>query len=180
MTLSELSQRIDTALDRIESEVEQQAAIAGSDLVALITNRVIQKGQNADGGNFSPYSTKEVPAFLFFNKSRNNSAEATVRKKAKKKEPISYKDFRELNNLNTNFKNFEFTGSMFRGFRLLKVEKTTTGVKITIGGSNPDSEKKIGWLSEQEGQSIIRPSSEEIAIVQKNLTAWVQGIINKI
>ncbi len=176
MTIDELTNRITRGLQRLDAELEAQVSKAGADLVALVSNRVIQEGKNAEGSNFSDYSNTEIPAFFYFNKSRNASGEAAVRKKAKAKEKISYKEFRGLNNLNESPKNFEFTGAMWRGFGVLKVEKTATGATLTLGGRNQDSEEKIGWNSEQEKTQIIKPSVQEIQIVKNNLQAWANSL----
>lgn len=178
MTISELSARIDRAQVRLDAEIEAQAAIAGNDIVALVTNRVVQSGKASDGAPFTPYSTTELPAFFYFNKSRNAGGEAKVRAKAKKKEPISYKEFRALNSLNTSPKNFEFAGSMWRGFGVLGVQRTPSGAKITIGGRNKDAADKISYNSEREGKSIIKPSEQEVTIIQVNLNKWAQSVIN--
>lgn len=178
MTISDLQQRLERISARLDSEIEAQAAIAGNDLVALIIQRVVQTGKSADGAQFTPYSDIPVPAFFYYGRSRNAGGEAKVRAAGKKKKPISYKEFRAINNLNTTPKNFEFTGSMWRGFGVLQARRTPTGATVTIGGRNPDSENKIGWNTEQEGESIIKPSKQEIAIVQANLQRWAQNVVN--
>jgi len=178
MTLSEFQQKIDRALNRIDSELETQVAVAGNDLVALITNRVVQRGETADGGSFTPYSTTEVPAFFYFNRGRTSSANSTAKQKAKKHEEISYKEWRGLNNLNTSPKNYEFTGEMWRGFGVKSIQRTANGATITIGGTTNTSEDRITWNSKQEGKSIIKPSKKEIEIVTANLNKWLNNVIN--
>jgi hypothetical protein len=178
MTISEFSQRIDRIVGQLDSEIERQASIAGADLVALIAQRVVQSGKDADGALFSPYSEAQVPAFFYLNRSRSGSADQKVRAKAKKKEPISYREFRQINNLNAAPKNFEFTGDMWRNFGVLKVQRTASGATVTIGGRKADAEDKITWNSEREGRSIIKPSPQELAIVTANLKRWAQNIVN--
>lgn len=178
MTLSEFENRLSRIESRLETEVEAQAARAGADLVALVTNRVVQTGRDSQGGSFTPYSTKGIPAFFFFGKSRNSAGENAVRAKAKNRQPISYKEFRALNNLNTSPKNFEFTGAMWRGFGVIAITRTPSGVAVTIGGRNEDSAEKIQWGSEHEGKSIIKPSAEEIATVRANLQNWLKAVVN--
>lgn len=178
MKLSEFEQKIERSLSRIESELETQVAIAGNDLVALITNRVVQRGETADGGSFTPYSTTEVPAFFFTNKSRTSSANSAVKQKSKKQETISYKEFRAINNLNTAPKNFEFTGEMWRGFGVTQIQRSPGGVLVTIGGKIKASEDRIAWNSAQEGKSIIKPSKRELEIVTANLRGWLNALIN--
>jgi len=48
--------------------------VLASDLIALVANRVVQKGQNFKGGSFSPYSSKTVAAWRFWGKSRTQAA----------------------------------------------------------------------------------------------------------
>jgi hypothetical protein len=179
VTLAQLNNRIENALQFLEStEVERRAAVAGADLVALITSRVVQKGQTADGGSFSPYSTTPVPAWFYLGKSRTGSAEGRVKESAKKKEPISYKQFREINNLKTDKKNFEFTGTMWRGFGVVRVGRIGGNVRIVVGGKNDDSREKIEWLSDQENRDIIEPSPDEIGMVKKAIETWLINILN--
>lgn len=178
MTISELYDKTGRMLARIDTEIEAQASKAGTDIIALVTNRVVQTGKSSDGGSFTPYSTVPHSARLYYNKSRSGSAEAKVRAKGKKKEKISYRDFREINNLNPAPKNFEFTGAMWRGFSVLRVQRSATGVTVVIGGRNEDSENKMTWNSEREKKSIIRPSRQELAIVRGNLQRWVNNVLN--
>ena len=178
MTITELQLRIDRILLRLDSEIEAQASIAGNDLVALITHRIVQTGKAFDGSQFSPYSTTEVPAFFYFGRSRNAGGEAKVRAAAKKKQPISYRDFRAMNNLNVALKHFEFLGAMWRGFGVLSARRTPSGATMTIGGRNKDAADKMTWNSEREGKSIIKPSADEIKIVTANLQRWAQNIVD--
>ena len=147
MKISELQTRIDRAISRMESEIDTVAARAGSDIVALVTRRVIEKGLNSEEQSFSPYSPE-------------------------------YKKFREKKNRNTGFKSFEFTGSMFRGFQVIAVQRTSTGVRITIGGSNQDSADKIEWNSKREKKSIIKPTRKELEFAQNSLNNWLKSIVN--
>jgi len=176
--LSDLQNRIDNVIRRLDAELEVQAAKAGQDIVALITNRVVQRGETAEGDKFTPYSTTEVPAFFFLGRGRTTGSDNAIKQKAQKKEKVSYKDFRALNNLNTTPKNFEFTGEMWRGFGVIEVQKTASGALVVIGGRNTDSENRIKWNSEQEKQSIIKPSKKELEIVTANLSRWLNNLIN--
>lgn len=179
MSLQRLSANIDKALAAIDGpELERRAAIAGADLVSLITSRVIRKGETSDGGTFTAYSTTPVPAWFYLGKSRTGSAESRVKEASKKREEISYKQFREYNNLKTDKKNFEFTGTMWRGFGVTKIVKQGDRLRIVLNGRNDDSREKIEWLSDQEKQSIIEPSQAELLTVKRNLETWLISILN--
>ena len=178
MTLNDLIRRLDNVLQGIERDGERQVAIAGGDIAALGTKRVIEQGKTADGGRFTPYSRKQIPAFFYVGKSRRGSADNEVKRKARKKETLSYSDFRQLNGLNVTFKNFEFTGSMWRNFRVLKVQRTGYKFTAVLGGAVPLEQNKINWLSAQEGRSIIEPSEAELKVVTDNLNKWLNGLFN--
>ena len=143
-------------------------------MAQLIKKRVIEQGKDANNSAFTPYSTAQMPSFFYYGKSRNASAEKAV--KAAKK--VSYKDFRSLNNLETDKKNFEFTGDMWRNFGVVSTRQENGIVKITIGGQSTDAQNKIDWLSAQENQSIIEPSASEIGVVNSIMSNWVNEIFD--
>ncbi len=150
--------------------LSQAVASAGADLCADIAQRVINSGEKSEGGKFSDYSTKKVPAFWYMGRSLNNQGEAKVKAAAKKKEGVSYKEFREFNNRPTNFKNFSFSQEMWRGFGVKKVESNGGTYTLVIGGKTPESEQKIAWMSGQEKVSIIAPNEEEKQRLLRTLT----------
>lgn len=179
MKLDDFIKRINETQNAIQREAERKVLEAGADLAALVINRVIQTGKDSNGNQFTPYSNVPVPAFFYFNRSRTGSAESAIRAKAKKRESVSYSDFRRINNLNTNIKNFEFTGAMWRSFRPLSVQVTGGVYRVTIGVSNATEAQKLEWLSEQEGKSIVKPTADELDLVKDNITRWVNSVLNK-
>lgn len=170
--------QIDALKARILAELPTQAKTAGADLAALIKNRVVQTGKNAEGQSFSPYSEKEVPAYLYYGKSRSSQAEQRVRAKAKKREGVSYREFRNLNNLNTDIKNFEFTGEMWRGVEVQETKQGQVSVVVIAGGSQAVKDK-LRYATEAERINILKPSKQELSIVQESLGAWMTGIIKQ-
>ena len=135
--------------------------VIGADLAAQIANRVISTGEDSQGGKFSPYSTKDGPAWWYFGRSVNAGGEAKVRAAAKKKEGVSYSDFRLFNNRGVAEKNFFFRGEMWRGFGFKSVTYSGGVYTVILGGKTKDSADKIGWMSAQEGRSIIAPNMRE-------------------
>lgn len=170
MTISESIAK----LDRIEAMLRGGAvnilAGLGADLCADIADRVINKGEGADGTKFSAYSTKEVPAFWYFGRSVNAGGEAKVRAEAKKKEGVSYSEFRSYNGRETGFKNFSFTNEMWRGFGVKAAQFSAGNYVLLIGGKNKASADKIAWMGGQEGRSIIEPNKAEMARIAKAIT----------
>lgn len=166
-------------LDRIEAMLRGGAAniVAGlgADMCADIANRVINTGQNADGGTFTPYSTKPVPAFWYRGRSVNAGGEAKIRAAEKKREGVSYRQFREFNGRQGAPKNFSFTNAMWRGFGVKNAQFNGTAYVLLIGGKTQDSADKIEWMAGQEGKSIIEPNRVELQRLAKQIT---QKILN--
>lgn len=154
--------------------------VLASDLIALVANRVVQKGQNFKGGSFSPYSSKTVAAWRFWGKSRTQAAEEKVRKRSRARLSLSYKEFRELNNLNTGKKNFEFTGQMWREFGIVRVKKAPLSFSITIAGTTTNAQTKIDDNSQREGVSIIEASEAEKSLVERTAQDWIDDQAKRI
>lgn len=180
MTAKDFANRLRAAVrliqDGLPTEVEARAKL---DLIALVKDRVVQRGLDKDGQRFSSYSTKKVPAFLYRGRSRSQGAEERVTALGKKGVMLSYKDFREVNNLNSSFKNFEFTGEMWRSINVLETRSTKNQVTVIIGADNQEAADKLQFNSETENVNIIEPSKEEIEVVRKNLEKWLSNILKK-
>jgi hypothetical protein len=79
----------------------------------------------------------------------------------------------------TNFKDFTFTGEMWRNFGEKGTSKSGNEVKITIGGKTSDSEYKISENTEREEFSIIKPSESELALVENILKENIEDFIKQ-
>jgi hypothetical protein len=175
MNIEELRAFLGEKAAIIERNVEQQSIIAANDLAQQIKLRVTNSGKDAQGGAFTPYSTTQMPSFFYFGKSRNASAEQRVQRSSKK--TLSYKDFRTLNGLETNKKNFEFTGDMWRNFGVVDTKYSNGIVSVTIGGTSDDAANKIAWLSAQEKNNIVEPNATEVQGFQDHLEDWIRVVL---
>lgn len=177
---TELIQGIRKARTELISNLIPQATITGADAAALVENRIVSKGERADGGKFSPYSTKGVAAFRYFGRSRNAAGERAVRDAAKKKQQVSYQDFRRLNGLNTSVKNFQFTGEMWQGMGVVDVRIISQGVaEVTIGGKNTRTTFLLKVHAEREGASLTENSKSELALITDALNERLSRILNR-
>ena len=177
---SELIQGIRKAKAELLSNLLPQATITGADAAALVENRIVSKGERADGGKFSPYSTKGVAAFRYFGRSRNAAGERAVRDAAKKKQEVSYQDFRRLNGLNTSVKNFQFTGEMWQGFGVVDIRVVSPGIaEVTIGGTNARTAFLLKAHAEREGASLTGNSKSELALITDALNERLLRILNR-
>lgn len=180
MDFSELQKAIKKAKAEIQASLISEGNVIGADAAALVEDRIVTKGEKAEGGKFSPYSTKPVAAFRYFGRSRNSSGEQGVRKAAKEKRGVSYKDFRELNGLNTSVKNFQFTGEMWRGMGVVNVRLISYSVlEITIGGKNPRSKFLLNAHSERENSNLTEPSKSELQIISETVQTRIVNILKR-
>lgn len=181
MSLEEQIRKIQELSDFIKNELpifaEQVLAV---ELATVVTNRVVQQGKNYLGSSFKPYSKNQTAAFRFWGKSRTQAAERKVRAISRAKGALSYSDFRELNNLRTGKKNFEFTGEMWRKFNIVKSVKTSNGFRISIGGTTPAAQEKIDANSDREGVSIVEASEKERLDRAVNAKEWMEEQANRI
>ena len=174
MDIYEQIERFDRLQDFINNQLPVFAEqVAAADLIALVTNRVVQTGKDFKGKPFKPYSVNTIPAYRFWGKSRTQTAEKEVRKISRARGALSYKKFRELNNLRAGKKNFEFTGEMWRKFSVIRVASGKGKVKVTMGGSSSAAQDKIDENSDREGLSIIEASTKEEQIIQGTTSAWL-------
>jgi len=115
-------------------------------------------------------SFRFIPAFWYIGRSLNAGGESKVKAAAKKKQGVSYKDFREFNNRPTDKKNFSFSNDMWRNFGVKEVSFSGGVYRLEIGGKTADSQDKIDWMEGQEGRSIIAPSKAELNRALVSLT----------
>lgn len=184
MDIREQIARFENLIQFVDNELPRFAEqVLATDVIALVTNRVVQKGQNFKGGSFSPYSSKTVAAWRFWGQSRTQAAEKRIRAISKARGALSYKEFRELNGLKANSKNFEFTGEMWRKFGIVRRARLAEKFVISIGGTTSSAQKKIDDNSAREKISIIEASKKEEAIAEKAALAWLtqnaQRILNE-
>jgi hypothetical protein len=180
MTIDELRNGIARAKAEILASLEVEGARVGADAAALVEDRIVTKGEKNTGGNLSPYSTKPVPAFLYFGRSPNQAGDKAVRDRAKKREGVSYREFRALNGLNVSPKNLQFTGEMWQGFGVIGVRKIGEGiVEVEIGGKNPRSSLLLAAHSDRENTRITAPSDRELALIKTGIEQRLKAIIQR-
>lgn len=170
MDISQFIAHLETLEATIKREVQQTTVIAANDLASVIAARVVQRGENANGQLFSPYSSTPYYASSFKGKARRNITPLARGTK------ITYGKFRELQGLNATPKNFEFTGDMWRNFGVIEVSESNGVIKANIGGKTESSAKKIAILSKQEGIDIARASASEEALVRSFYQNWLKNI----
>lgn len=198
MDIAEFVQRLDDTITEIEATREAEAMRIVGDALALVKRRVINTGTKADGSTFGDYSDTLVPVWFFKDKeSRSVSAYdklyqavkagnkgAKVKRKSRKDDSeytsyeASYEDWREVNNLPTDFKNFSFTGRTWQSVLPEITLKSDSRIVVTIQATDQEAIKKLEYVSAQSG-NILEPSKEEVDLVfAANNLRW-EKVINK-
>lgn len=174
-SIEEQIERLEALENFVETQLPLYAKeVLANDLVSLVTNRVVQRGENFKGVFFKQYSSKTIAAFRFWGKSRSQAAERKVRALSRAKGVLSYKDFRDINNLKSDKKNFEFTGEMWRKFGVIRVSVSSESFSVKIGGTTTTAQEKIDDNSEREKISIIEANDEEKALAEKGTSTWLE------
>lgn len=172
--------KLAAAIDELEAGIARKTAqIAGNDLVALITTRIIQTGKNEKGQSFTPYSTRPMNAAKLKGKSRRDSAERAVTALAKVGGTMSYRKFREINGLKVDKKNFEFTGEMFRQFGVIDFSGSGGDFIVLLDGKSNESKRKLARAAKLEGGSIVEASAQEIDLLERILLKYIDNLINE-
>ncbi len=174
MSITELEAAINKLERTLKTGLGDTILVAGNSMCAEIANRVINTGKSGDGAQFTPYSTKQVPAYLYKGKSRSSAGESRVQKAIKSRTPLSYREFREANNLPGSPKNFSFTNDMWSHFGAKAVKAQGGKYVLTIGGTTKGAQDKIEWLSDQEGKSIIEPTKAELDALRTKIVREVR------
>jgi len=178
MTFEEYIARLDLLEQTIRQDLQRVTVTAANDLASGIAFRVVNQKKNATGGDFSAYSTTPVYASSFKGKGRNGSSDTRISALGRGAK-ISYKDFRAINNLNSDKKDFNFTGDMWRNFGVLDFSENEGKVSVNIGGKTPSAIEKLAGHSKREGYDIAAASAQEELDVRADFENWLSQILPK-
>jgi hypothetical protein len=168
----------------LEKTRKDDLMIIAKDTMALVKSRVINRGESASGSKFKPYSKAVVPVTLYKNKeargakSYDNLYKAvtgSARGSKRKGQPTkglggwfaSYKDWREINRLQTDHKDFSFTSRMWKSVQPILIKSDQLETVIEIKSNTPKENNKLRWNSEQEGISLLAANTDEEKKVRK-------------
>jgi hypothetical protein len=178
MTLGEYMRKVDAEIQQ-EIETFLNVQIAAS-AVAFIDSRVRGTGTKADGGKFSPYSTKpsligatsftsKTHADKVFGKTKNKDLDwVTYQGHKLAIMPGGYKQIRETEGRQTAYKDFERTSELWRSIHIegKPIDVNTNQVspgrfRTTIGTKNPRSIKIMEGIADRENTDFLALSDSE-------------------
>ncbi len=164
--LKDMANRYATAIQKMKDDRLKNAVIIAGDALALVINRIQNKGVDADGGKFKEYYKEEVPLYFLrpgINKSKQNRFESDVKKGKAKQSPF---EWRQYMGLPTAYRNFTITGEMIRSFHAKVAEHTDFVTVVELRASDQENQQKLNGASFNMGRSIL-----ELNDVEKEMVA---------
>lgn len=147
LRLSDFKQNVDAMLRQLPDEmlqINQELALLAK---AKITQRLTEQGLTAEGKSLGTYSTRPMSPLFFLGhglKSADTKLKAKLKqqKKAGQKPGISYKDWREINNLPVDHVTLSFTTDTLKDVDVLS-STTSDNKAVTTVGSRDSKTKEI-------------------------------------
>ena len=189
MSPEELDNKFTKIVSDTHSELGKLMVQAGEEALSLIRQRVQEEGKDAEGNSFTAYSTKSMLSGCsgFLNKSKCPAANKKKRKELKWvtiargtptmrplfEIPGGYKEFRELNGLQTDHVDFTFSGRMFGNAKVKGDIKVVSNISehnsgvVRIGATTELEKKKLAGNTERRGP-ILKLSQSEIKQVTED------------
>lgn len=179
MSIQEFVMRLGNTIKAIEDERNANATKIVLDSLALVKRRVINTGKDDQGQKFGDYSKALVPFWFFKGKETNRNNQSAVRELyAKKGFFASYRDWREVNNLQVSFINFSFTNRMWNSLVPVVAVEAESRTVIGIQAKSQKEEDKLKFQNARFGD-ILALSKDERNLVKQANDARILGAFQK-
>lgn len=152
--------RIDRMIKGLPQRVGEINELLAESAIPDIIIRLTDLGIDGSGKKLGSYSTNPLPTFFFLGKATGSDADDKLKETIKKKRKtegksfkgISYKEFREINNLPTNFVTLSFTGDTLSDLAVIQKEVQKNNVIITIGAAGKKTKATYNAKGEKKGE----------------------------
>lgn len=184
MRSDQFKQKLDSFTRALVIEMPRINESVALNAYALVKDRVLNDGQDGTGKNLGGYSTNELPTFFYEGKSLNQGGDRAIAKAKKEKKGLSYKDWRNANNLETDHVSLSFTGQMWKDIGVVKqlVDGnkiiTTVGAKNTKNRDGKTTDDLMGFNANRFGDFLTANKSEEQSLANTYDT-MLQELIDK-
>lgn len=182
MTVQEYILRLKAVKTELDNTRESTAMLISQDVLALQKSRIINTGKDDEGKKIGDYSKKVVPVWMYEKKEKRVS-NAVEKLRKKKGNFASYADWREVNNLPIEFKNFSFTNQMWSSIVAYVAERTEKSVTVGYTANNEKALTKLRYVIDKHPDLFDLSQTEENLLVkaQENrilgvLKKW--GVVN--
>lgn len=174
MTFPELNKALGKTINDLEQQYNGELmANVGVTALTLLRKRVQEKGVNAQGEKYKPYSTKAMLVGCksmnasvcnnFFGKDKNKNHEwVTIDGRHLAVLPGGYKKFRELHGRQTDHVDFTFSRRMWNNIGLISnLSDHQRGIAI-IGAKSDEEKKKLAGNTKRRGDILdLSPEEQE-------------------
>ena len=177
MSTDEFFQRLQSTLNDLRSTREASALLISKDALALLKRRIINKGQDHNEQKIGDYSTAVVPFWMYKGKEKRRK-DAVERLLQLKGYFASYRDWREVNGLEIQFKNFSFTGHMWSSVHPIVIAKDETSVVIGITAGTDNAVKKLQYVIAKH-PNILNLSKKESSLIEKSQSKRIVAALTR-
>jgi hypothetical protein len=144
--------------------------------LTIMLNRIQQRGENAEGGKFTPYSTTPVPAYWHYNAALRKGVNAKLKEYQKDNKYISYAEFRRLAGRQTDNKDFTMTGDMWNAFNVIAVPSDFE-IKAEFGFLDSEQKQIYDFNNNREPSEIIDFSEQELSDLGDELVTKLMELL---
>jgi hypothetical protein len=197
MTLSELNQKLDAVVNEVTNNLGNTMVQIGNDALFTIRDRILKSGVNAEGTKYDPYSTKPMLTGCKGFKNKANCSRVFGKEKNKELKWVTldrlntegkkirlavleggYKQFRELNDLQSGFVDFAFSMRMWNNIKIKSDASEHSAGLVRIGATTEEDMKKLEGNTKRRGD-ILKLSRNEITELTNRFGQNIQQIIDK-
>lgn len=194
MTFEEAIRNNKAFADEWQAELSLLILEMGMTGVAMMKNRILQSGMNADNQRFDPYSitpmltncssmTKDACAKVAGSKEKRKKLNWVTLKRGGRNIRLfelagGYKEFRELHGRQTGFVDFAFSGRMWSDVQIIETKFGKNTATAVIGTLTDEQNKKLEGNTMRKGD-ILELSDEEIAKLGEIVTRRIDSLLAK-
>ena len=198
MDINELNQKLDSLVEDVNQNIGNTMVQIGSEALIYIRDRVMNSGINAEGQKYEPYSTKPMLVGCSGFKNKANCSRVFGKEKNKDLKWVTldrtnnegkkirlavldggYKEFRNLNDLQTGFVDFAFSGRMWANIKIKSDQSEHSNGVVRIGATTDEDNKKLEGNTRRKGD-ILKLSANEIESISKSFAMNIEQSIEKV
>lgn len=185
LSLDQYINNLEQFLNVVQNELPVIMTEGATTMKTQIQDRIQERGLDDQNnplkyGSGNPYSEKDIPAFFYKNaETLNAGASKYVDDQIEEGEGISYKDWREANNLQTDHVDLTFSGRMWQNIGLTSVKSGQNIAIVTISGKTTEAEDKAFFNSIRYGD-ILTPNQEENEELELVVDTKLQHLANQL
>ena len=197
MDLNELNQRLDRLVEDVNQNLGNTMVQIGSEALVYVRDRVMNSGINTEGQKYEPYSTKPMLVGCKGFKNKGNCSRVFGKEKNKDLKWVTldrtnnegkkirlavleggYKEFRNLNDLQSGFVDFAFSGRMWSNIKIKSDPSEHSNGVVRIGATTDEDNKKLEGNTRRKGD-ILKLSAREIDNIKNSFAVNITQSIER-